>query len=96
MCSGKITIKKEVSGLKMHHRFHRITGRVLWKSFDPSSLLEQGLLKHLDYVQVAFEDLHNLYQCCYLHSKEALPDVQREPLMFQFVRIASCPSTGHH
>jgi len=30
------------------------------------------------------------------HSEKVFPDVQREPSVFQFVPIASCPVTRHH
>jgi len=59
-----------------------------------------------DCVQVAFEylqgqRLHNLPgqpvpALCHPHSKKVFPDSQREPPLFQFVPIASCPVTGHH
>ena len=69
------------------------------------------LLKHLelltqDHVQAAFEDLqggipNNLSGqpvpvLHHPHSTEVIPDVQREPLVFQSVTIASCPGNGHH
>ena len=33
---------------------------------------------------------------CHLHSEKVFPDVQINPLMFQFVTIASSLVTGHH
>jgi len=30
------------------------------------------------------------------NSKKVFPDVQREPPVFQFMPIASCPVSGHH
>lgn len=55
---------------------------------------------------MAFEDLegrrlHNLSgnpvpELGYLHTKEVFPDVQPQPLVFQFEPIPSCPVTGHH
>lgn len=60
----------------------------------------------LDCVQSAFEDLqggklHNLSGkpvsvFHHPHSIEVLLDVQKEPPVFQFVPIASCPGTEHH
>jgi len=32
---------------------------------------------------------------CHPHNKEVLPDVQREPPVFQFMPVASCPGTGY-
>lgn len=45
--------------------------------------------------------LHNLFGLSVLvlshpHSTEVLPDVQREPPLFNFVPNASCPGTEHH
>ena len=41
--------------------------------------------------------LGNLCQCLVTsHSQKVFPDVQREPPVFQFVPIASCPVTGYH
>ena len=33
---------------------------------------------------------------CHTYSKEMLPDVQIERLVFQLVHSAFCPGTGHH
>jgi len=33
---------------------------------------------------------------CHPHSMKVFPDFQREPSVFQFVLITSCPGTGHH
>ena len=55
-----------------------------------------------DHVQTVFEylhgwKLHNLSgQPVLVISQKVLPDVQREPPVFQFVPIASRPMAGHH
>lgn len=75
----------------------KLVGRGLWRSFTPTPLLRQSHLQQViqDHILMYFE-----YLCGgrypnlsvqpllhYLHSKEALPDVQIEPLVSPFV----CP-----
>jgi len=82
--------------------------RELCRSSGPTLLLKQGLLllATQEGVQTAFEylqgwRLHSLSGQLvpvvgHPYSKKVLPDVQREPPVFQFVFIASDPVTGHH
>lgn len=72
-------------------------------SFEHSPMLKHGHLQEVaeDHIQLAFEDLHNLFGqpvsvLSHLHHKEVLPSVQWEPLMFQFLPTASCPNTRHN
>ena len=79
-------------------------GRGLWRSPGPMCLLKQGLLEWVtqDHVQMAFEylqgwRLHSLIGqplpvLSHPHSKGVFPYVQTEPLVFQFVLIASGPA----
>ncbi|KAK4830703.1 hypothetical protein QYF61_012872 [Mycteria americana] len=39
---------------------------------------------------------HSVPVVSHPHSKKVFPDVHRQPPVFQFVPIASCPVTGHH
>lgn len=82
-------------------------GRDFLMSYDAIPLLKQGYLDQAahGHVQMPFEylqgaELHNLSgQPVTVLSRlysEVLPDVQAEPPVFQFVPIASYPSTGHH
>ena len=71
-------------------------------------LLKQGHLELIaqDYVQTAFEYLeewryHNLsghpvLVVSHPHSEKKIPYVQRDPPVFPWVPIASCPVTGYH
>ena len=78
-------------------------GRDLYRSSGPTPLLKQGHLDLVaqDHVQMAFEDLrwwrlHNLYQGSVTLTMKVFPDVQREPLMSQFVPLAWLIASGHH
>lgn len=83
-------------------------GKNLWRPSGPSHLLKLRYLETIaqNHVQMAFGYLqrawlHNLsvqtaQVLSHLHSKEGLPDVEREHLVFQFVPIASCPGTRHN
>ena len=71
-------------------------GRDLWRSPGPTPLPRwQTAFEHLQRRR-----LHNLPGqpvpvLSQPHSKKAIPDVQRDPPVFQFVPIASGPVTGH-
>jgi len=83
-------------------------GRGLWSSSGPTHLLKQGHPEKgvQNHTQTAFGylqgwRLHNMpWQpvpvLSHPHTEKVFPDVQREPLMFQCVPIASGPVTGHH
>ena len=83
-------------------------GKEFWKSCGPTSLLKQGHLQPLvcDHVKAAFEyhQGQRLYNVSgqsmpvlsNQRSEEVFPDVQKEPLVFQFVPTASCLVTVHH
>jgi len=83
-------------------------GRDLWRSSGTITLSRQGHLQPVaqDHAQTDFEylqrlRLHNLLGEPVLvlsdpHTEKVFPDIQREPLMFQCVPIASGPATGHH
>lgn len=61
--------------------------------------LRATVLRNQDHVQTAFQYLQGGRQhhlSGQHHSKEEFVDVQREPHMFQFVPIVSCPVTEHH
>jgi len=82
-------------------------GRDIWKSSGPNPFLKQGHLEPAaqDHV-LAFEylqgwRLHNhpgqpVLVLRHRHSEKGFPDVQREPLVFWFLAIATGPVTGHH
>lgn len=73
----------------------------LWRASRPTSLLKQH---HIELVQEAFEYVQEdpqppwptLSALGHHHSVKVFPRVQKEPLMFQFVPIASGCGTGHH
>ena len=89
---------------------HRIVGvgRDLCVSSSPTPLPKQGHIQQSaqDLVQAGLEylqrrRLHNLPGqpvpvLCHPQREEALPHVQTEPPVLQFVPIAPCPVTGHH
>ena len=82
--------------------------RDLWRSSGQHRLLKQDHLQPIsqDHVQMAFEYLqgwrhHNFFGqplpvLGHPHSSTVFPDVQKEPLVFQFVPVASCRLIGHH
>lgn len=82
--------------------------RELWTLSGPTTLLKEGHLQPVaqDCIRAASESLqgwrlHVLSRqpepvLNHSHRKEAFPDVQREPSVFQFVPPASSPATGHH
>jgi len=89
---------------------HRMVGveRDLCGSSGPTPLPKQGRLQQAaqDLVQVGLEYLqrrrnHNLPGqpvpgLCHPQREEALPHVQMELPLLQFVPVAPCPAAGHH
>ena len=82
-------------------------GRDLCWSSGPSPLLKWGHIEPIaqDHIQTAFVDIQrgrhhklsgqSVTVVGQLHSK-VFPDIQRKPLVLEFVPIASCPVTGHY
>jgi len=99
----KVSGNSEVS---QNHRMVKV-GRDLWKSTGPPLWLKHSHLELLaqNHVQTTFEYLQGgrshknsgqpVSVLNHPHSEKLFPDIQREPPVFQFLSIASCPITGH-
>ena len=75
-------------------------GGDFWRSSGPTLLLKPGHLELAaqDHVQMALDCLQGwrVHHLSHPHSEKVFPDVQREPPVFPFVPMATCPITGHH
>ena len=78
-------------------------GKDLWMSFVQSVCSSRTACPGLTlcHQQSSRKSLHSLARqpltvFHHSHSTEMLPDVQREPPVFQFMPITSCPGIGHH